>query len=171
MGSIGGYPLSWRQINKTKGEKMRGKQMRSVSRELGIFVIGFFIFGCADVWGADWRYFSTAHEGMLYWYDAQGVTYEPNKVIHVWIRKVRPDEGRIKGEGKITASELEQLTSRTSYEQSLIEIDCTEKSFNVLQRLIYDSEGVLRSGESKPGGRKRIQKNSNAEKLYKAVCK
>lgn len=145
--------------------------MKSLSVKLGVILIGLAIFGYAEVWGADWRYFSTANEGMLYWYDAQGVTYEPNKVIHVWIKKVRPYDSRIKGEGKITASELEQLTLGVGYEQSLIEIDCSEKTFNVLQRLIYDSEGALKSGESKPGGRKRIQKNSNAGKLYKAVCK
>ncbi len=141
------------------------------SGKLAVVFIGLIIFGFAEVWGADWKYFSTGDEGMLYWYDAQGVTYEPNKVIHVWIKKVRPEESRIKGEGRMTSSELEQLTLGMSYEQSLIEIDCTEKTFNVLQRLIYDSKGLLKSGESKPGGRKRIQKNSNAEKLYKAVCK
>ena len=145
--------------------------MKPLLVKLGVILIGLAIFGCAEGWGEDWKYFSTGDEGMLYWYDTQGVTCESNKVIHVWIKKVRPDESRVKADTKITPSELEQMTSGRSYEQSLIEIDCTEKTFNILQRLIYDSKGVLKSGESKPGGRKRIQKNSNAEKLYKAVCK
>ena len=148
----------------------KGDQMKSILM-LGVVLIGLSIFTNAEVWGADWKYFASGVEGTFYWYDAQGITYQPNRIIQVWIKKVRPDESRVKADAKITPSELEQMTSGRSYEQSLIEIDCTEKTFNILQRLIYDSKGVLKSGESKPGGRKRIQRNSNAEKLYKAVCK
>jgi hypothetical protein len=147
--------------------------LKSLSVNLGIILIGLFIFGHAGVWGADWKYFTTGADGTFYWYDAHGVIYHPNKVIQVWIKKVKADEimGMVKSGGKLTTSELEQMTLERSYERSLIEIDCIEKTFKHLQKFNYDSKGVLKSGESKLGVKKRIQKNSNAEKLYKIVCK
>ena len=147
--------------------------MKSLVGELGVILIGVLIFGYAEVWGEDWKYFSAGDDGIFYWYDAQGVTYQSNRIIQVWIKKVKADEimDMAKGGAKITASELEQMTLERNYEQSLIEIDCVEKTFNHLQKLNYDSKGVLKSGESKHGAKKSIRKNSNAERLYQAVCK
>jgi len=146
--------------------------MKSLFR-LGVLVAGLVIFGYAEGWGADWQYFSSGADGTIYWYDAQGITYYPNKVIQVWIKKIKADEimNIVKSDAKITASELEQMTSGRNYEQSLIEIDCAEKTFSRLQRLNYNSKGVLKSGESEPSAKKRIRKNSNAEKLREIVCK
>ena len=140
---------------------------------LGVVLIGLSIFTNAGVWGADWKYFASGADGTFYWYDAQGVTYQPNRIIQVWIKKVKADEvmDRVKTGAKITASELEQMTLKRSYERSLIEIDCVEKTFNILQKLNYDSKGVLKNGESKQGGKKPVLKNSNAERLYRVVCK
>jgi len=147
--------------------------MKSFSVKLGVFFVGLTILGYAEVWGADWRYFAVGGDGIFYWYDAQEVTYQPNRVIQVWIKKVKADEimEMIKSGAKITVSELEQMTSERNYERSLIEIDCVEETFNHLQKLDYDSKGVLKSGESKRGEKKPILKNSGAERLYKAVCK
>ena len=147
--------------------------MKSLLSKLAVLFIGLMILGYGEVWGADWKYFSEGGDGIFYWYDAQGVTHQSNRIIQVWIKKVKADEimNMVKGGAKITASELEQMTLERNYERSLIEIDCVEKTFNHLQKLNYDSKGVLKSGESKPGAKKRIRKNSNAEKLYQAVCK
>jgi hypothetical protein len=141
--------------------------------KLGVMLMGFFIFTYAEVWGADWKYFAVGGDGIFYWYDGQGVTYQPNRVIQVWIKKVKADEimDMIKSGAKITVSELEQMTLERNYERSLIEIDCVGNTFNILQKLDYDSKGVLKSGESKHGEKKPILKNSGAEKLYQAVCK
>ena len=51
-----------------------------------------------------------------------------------------------------------------------MEIDCVEKTVNFLQKLNYDSKGVLKSGESQLGSKKGIPTDSVAERLYKAVC-
>lgn len=122
---------------------------------------------------ADWKYFALGDDGIFYWYDAQRMTYQPNRTVQVWIKKVKAEEIMeiVKSGAKITVRELEHLTSKSNYERSLVEIDCVENTFNILQKLNYDSKGVSRSGESKPGGKKPILKKSGAEKLYQAVCK
>ncbi len=146
--------------------------MKSFFR-LVVVLIGLVILCHTEVRGENWKYFSTADDGVFYWYDAQGVTYQPNRIIQVWIKKLRADElmPMVKSGAKITDSELEQMTLGRDYERSLIEIDCVEKTFNHLQKLNYDSKGTLKGGESKFAGKKNIRKNSNAERLYKAVCK
>jgi len=147
--------------------------MKSLSVSLRVILVGLAISGYAEVWGADWKYFAVGGDGTFYWYDAQGVTYQPNKVVEVWIKKVKADEimEMLKRGAKITASELEQMTLERDYERSLIEIDCGGNTFNILQKLNYDSKGVLKSGESKAGGKKPILKDSRAERLHQAVCK
>jgi hypothetical protein len=147
--------------------------MKSLLGKLGVILIGLALLGYADVWGEDWKYFSAGGDGIFYWYDAQGVIYQPNRIIQVWVKKVKADEimNMVKSGAKITVSELEQMTLEKNYERSLIEIDCAEKTFNLLQQLNYDSKGVLKSGGSKLGAKKNIAKNSNAERLYQAVCK
>jgi hypothetical protein len=54
------------------------------------------------VWG-DWKYFGAGGDGIFWWYDTQGVTYHPNRMINVWVKKVRADEivDRVKSGGKI----------------------------------------------------------------------
>jgi hypothetical protein len=77
---------------------------------------------------------------------------------------------RVKSGGNLTLSELEQIASEKNYERVLMEIDCVEKTINFLQKMNYDSKGVLESGESQLGVRKSIPADSVAERLYKAVC-
>jgi hypothetical protein len=60
--------------------------------KLGSILVGLTVLIWAEVWGADWKYFAVGGDGIFYWYDAQGVTRQPNQVIQVWIKKVKADE-------------------------------------------------------------------------------
>jgi hypothetical protein len=146
--------------------------MKSLSVKLGVILVGLAIFSNTEVWGEDWKYFGAGGDGIFWWYDTQGVTYHSNRMINVWVKKVRADEivDRVKSGGKLTLSELEQMTSEKNYERVLMEIDCVEKTVNFLQKLNYDAKGVLKSGESQLGSKKSIPTDSVAERLYKAVC-
>jgi len=147
--------------------------MKSLLVKLGVVLVGLIIFGYAEVWGADWKYFGAGADGTFWWFDAQGVTYQPNRVIQVWVKKVKADEIKYMAESgaKVTLSEIEQITSEKNYERILMEIDCAKKTAYEGQKLNYDSKGVLKSGESKPGSKKGIPTDSIAERLYTAVCK
>ena len=136
-------------------------------------LLGLDIFGYAEVWGADWKYFASGADGTFWWYDAQGVTYQPNRVTQVWVKKVKADEIKhiVKSEKKVKLSEIEKITSEKNYERIIMEIDCVKKTAVELQKENYDSKGVLKSKESKPGSKKSIPTDSVAERLYNAVCK
>jgi len=96
--------------------------MRSLLVKLGVVLIGFAIFTHAELWGADWKYFGAGDDGIFWWYDAQGVVYQPNRIIHVWVKKVKADEIKNMVEiwAKVTLSELEQMTSKRDYERFLM---------------------------------------------------
>jgi hypothetical protein len=147
--------------------------MKSSSGKGGIILIGLFIFGYAEVWGADWKYFASGVDGTFWWYDTQGVTYHPDIIIHVWVKRLKADKimDRVKNGAKLTVVELEQMTSEMNYERVLIEIDCVKKTADERQKLNYDSQGVLKSGESILSARETIPTGSIAERLYEAVCK
>src|SRR5512139_1704923 len=124
--------------------------MKSLSVKLGVIFIGLFIFGYTEVVGADWKYFASGVDGTFWWYDAQGVTYHPNMIIQIWVKRCKADEIMeiVKNGAKLTTPELEQMTSERNYEQVLMEIDCLKKTVDEHQKLNYDSKGVLKSGES-----------------------
>ena len=147
--------------------------MKSLFKSMVLAIIGLAIFSHAEVWGEDWKLFSVGSEGIFWWYDSQGVTYHPDKMIRVWVKKVKAEEifAMIKSGAKIDRLELEKMISERDYERSLMEIDCVERTVNRLQKLNYDSKGVLKSGESKLGTKKDIPPESVAEQLYKRVCK
>ena len=147
--------------------------MKSLSVKLGVIVVGLFIFVFSEVCGADWKYFASGVDGTFWWYDPQGVTYHPNMIIHIWVKRLKADEimDMVKNGTKLTVSELGQMTSDRNYEQVLMEIDCVKKTADERQKLHYDSKGVLKSGESILGARESIPTDSIAERLYKIVCK
>jgi hypothetical protein len=147
--------------------------MKSLLVKLGVLFIGILILGNAEVWGAEWKYIGGGGNGTFWWYDTQGMTNHPNRIIQVWVKKVKADEiiDMVKSGRKLTVSELEQMTSEKNYERFLMEIDCVENTVNLLQKLNYDSKGVLKGGESKPGAKESIPTDSVGERLYKAVCK
>jgi hypothetical protein len=146
--------------------------MKSLFVKLGVLFIGLLIFGYTEVWGEDWKFLLAGDDGTCWWFDTQGVTVHPNKVIRLWIKKVKVEEiiGRIKSEAQLELRELEQVASRKDYERSLMEIDCVKKTYGYLQIFNYDSKGVLKSGVSESAVRS-IPAESVVDAIYKAVCK
>ncbi len=138
-----------------------------------LMIVGLAIFSHAEARGEDWKLFSVGSEGVFWSYDTQSVTYQLDKTIRVWVKRVKAEEilQTMKSGTKVDRSQLESMISGREYEKSLMEIDCPGKTVIRLQKLNYDSKGVLKSGESNPGTKKAIPPDSVAEKLYKILCK
>jgi hypothetical protein len=146
--------------------------LKSLLGKLGVILIGLTVLGNAEVWGADWKYLAAGDNGICWWYDSQGVTYQPGKMLKVWVKRVKAEEisETIKSGAKIDRSQLEKMISERDYELFLMEIDCVGKTVKGLQKSNYDSKGVLKSGESIIDTKKGIPADSVAERLYKIVC-
>jgi hypothetical protein len=146
--------------------------LKSLLGKLGVILIGLTVLGNAEMWGADWKYLAAGDNGICWWYDSQGVTYQLDKMMRVWVKRVKAEEisETIKSGAKIDRSQLEKMISERDYELFLMEIDCVGKTVKGLQKSNYDSKGVLKSGESIIDTKKGIPADSVAERLYKIVC-
>jgi hypothetical protein len=88
--------------------------MKHSSSKLGvIFLVMGLTICCARAWGADWEEFAEATTGIFY-YDVESVTSPSKGFYRVWIHNT------------------------TKHESSLIEIDCKEKNYRVLDVIEYD---------------------------------
>jgi len=85
----------------------------SSSKLVVIFLVVGLILCCARAWSADWKEFAEATTGIFY-YDAASVTSPSKDFYRVWIHNT------------------------TKRETSLIEIDCKEKNYRVLDIAEYD---------------------------------
>jgi hypothetical protein len=136
--------------------------MKSLSVKLGVILIGITIFANAEVWGADWKLFSSIDEADIY-YDVESITHPSKGVVRVWAKSIYT------GVSEIVLSVGEEYKNVT-FSEDLMEINCSEKKYCVLCTAYYSTDGILDS-ESKVKEWQSIAPKSVMEKLYKAVCK
>ena len=69
--------------------------MKSLLGKLGVILIGLAIFGCAEVWGADWKRFSSSENGISY-YDEENLTYPSRKAGGTLLTKLNYSDSIIR---------------------------------------------------------------------------
>lgn len=135
--------------------------MKSLSGKLGVILIGLSIFGCAEMRGGHWKFFSSTdlYEG-FYYVSKSHFLYKGT--VRVWIKLEYKEKGvaeNVKEFGK----DYENL----SYSLQLWEIDCPAKKQRILSIDEYSAEGNILNTKR---GRSRLSE-SLAKSLSKAVCK
>ena len=94
--------------------------MKSLSVKLGVILLIAGLTICqTQVWGADWKEFAEATTGFFY-YDKASVSSTREGFLRVWIHNT------------------------TKHESSLIEIDCKEKNYRVLDITEYDEASRIK---------------------------
>jgi hypothetical protein len=93
-------------------------KLLSTKRAVILVVVGLIIYQ-AKAWGTDWKEFTEATTGIFY-YDAGSVSSPSDGIFRVWIHNV------------------------TKRETSLIDINCREKDYRVLDVIRYDEAGRIR---------------------------
>ena len=145
--------------------------MKSLFVKLGVIFIGLFIFGHAEVWGADWVLYGETDTYKFY-YDKESIHRPSKNIVEVSEKQFYTDKGII-----YMVGELGKKYENLSHSMTLWQIDCANQNFRFLslthyskeekviysRRLLYASE---RAGEWSP-----IIKGTMGEILYKAVCK
>jgi hypothetical protein len=66
--------------------------MKSLFVKTGVILIGLFIFGHAEVWGEDWKYYGETFKGKLF-YDADNITQISKDIFRVWTKEVFTEKG------------------------------------------------------------------------------
>jgi len=112
------------------------------SVKLGVILIGLIIFGNAEVWGADWKLYTS---NSFYWgyYDTQSITRPSKNIVRVWSRRDFTEKG------VLDMGSLGEEYKHLSQARGLSEIDCVEKTIRYLSITYYDNkEGVIHSFSS-----------------------
>ena len=147
------------------GHKKGDDQMKSLSIKLGVVLIGFLIFGYAEVWGEDWNLYGSS-ENYLGYYDTQSITRPSKDIVRVWERFNFTEKGVLDMVRKF-GKKYENL----SHSIDLSEINCVEKTTRYLSKVSYDNKwGVIYSSSS-PQELDFVVPESLVENLYKEVCK
>jgi hypothetical protein len=139
--------------------------MKSLSVKLGVILIGLAIFGCAEVWGEDWKLYDS-NEDFLSYYDAQRITRPSKNIVRVWTKLDYTEKGVLGRVGKL-GKKFENL----SHSINLSEINCVKKTRRLLSRTDYDNKGDVIISSPSPLEWTFIIPGSMAESLYKEVCK
>ena len=144
--------------------------MKSLLVTLGISltVIGLAILGHAEVWGADWRFFSSTDLYECFYYE-DSMTHPSKNMVQLWIKLEYTEKG-VTGKVKEFGKHYEPL----KYSLQLWEINCATKKEHILLNKDYSAEGNILNTKPPKGGFsswKSIPKGSVGESLLKAVCK
>jgi hypothetical protein len=142
--------------------------MKSLSVRSGVILIGLFIFGYAEVWGADWKLYAKTdlHECF---YNAENMIRSSQDIVEVWTKLEYTERGIIE-----TVKKFGKHYENLSYSLELWEINYAEKKHRLLSITLYSVEGnILYTNQagSRPPPWKIISRESIEESLYKAVCK
>ncbi len=122
--------------------------MKLLSTKLGIIILVLGLTICyTKVWGADWKEFAEATTGSFY-YDMASVTSPSKDFFRVWIHNVN------------------------KHETSLIEIDCKEKNYRVLDVIKYDEKDRIKDRYDYYDNRGwlDISQNTVPEPLHSILC-
>jgi hypothetical protein len=139
--------------------------MKSLLGKLGVILIGLAILGCAEVWGADWKFYGST-ENYLGYYDAQSITSPSKNIVRVWTRLVWTEKGVL---GWV--EDLGEKCENLSHTIFLQEVNCAEKKLRLLSETHYDNKGSVIKSFSSPGEWRFIIPETVTESLYKEICK
>jgi len=118
-------------------------------------------------YGADWKLIGTSWE-TDYYYDPQSEQVLSKDIVQVWIKKIY-GEKKVKEFIKGIGPEFKEL----SYDNSLIEFNCSEKKSRLLNFSYYNQDGGLISSftpDSDSSSWNFIVPNSILDALFIIVC-
>jgi len=140
-------------------------QMKSFSVRPGVILVGLFIFGCAEAWGANWILYNFNDLNIRY-YDAETITRPSKDIVRVWVKWEYTYKGRIE-----IVKRLGEKYENIDFTVALEEINCSDRTKQNLSLDDYSKDGKTIFSTSGAYGWNYIVSGSPAETLYRAVCK
>lgn len=124
--------------------------MRSLFAKLVVIFIFMGVTICyAKVWAGEWKEFAVATTGVFH-YDAASISSTPEGFVRVWIHNV------------------------SNQETNLVEFNCKERTYHVLDVIQYDEANRVKSREdyydNPTHNWYNISPSSVPELLYKILC-
>jgi len=135
--------------------------MKSLSVKFGSIFIGLAIFWYGEVWGADWKFFSSTDLYEVFYYVSNShLLYKGT--VHVWVKLEYTEKG-IAEYVKRFGKDYQNL----SYSLQYWEINCPGKKRRILSVNQYSVKGNILN--TKPA--KSPFSKSFGDSLFEALCK
>jgi hypothetical protein len=135
--------------------------MKSLLGKSGVILIGLAIFGCAEMRGAHWKFFSSTDLYECFYY-AENMTRSYKNIVRVWIKLEYTEKGIAEN-----VKEFGKNYENLSYSLQLWEIDCPTKKQRILSINQYSVQGNILN--TKPA--KSRLSESLGKSLSETVCK
>jgi hypothetical protein len=129
--------------------------MKSLLGKLGVILIGLAIFGYAEVWGADWKFFQVTKSteqvgelpvyGNIHFYDATSVVYPSKNIVQVPTVQVWTKTFHVGRDQTFPPEAKDRLyetlnSLKLPYSTNLLEINCKERRFKSLKVFVFAAE-------------------------------
>jgi len=146
--------------------------MKSFSR-LGVILIGLAIFGYAEVWGADWKYYGEC-DLSIHYYDSESISRPSKNIVIVWTKSFYSEKGKIRLQQIFTGGEtpISKSIDKVGYSLDLEEINCESRMQQTLSTAYYSMEDKNIDSYTRENPKWNfILLGSVTDSLHKAVCK
>ena len=138
--------------------------MKSLLRGVVIAMVGFAVFGYAEVWGVDWELLEKIENAKSYHDKRDAPSSE--KIVKVWIKQVYTEKDK-----NIMISLVGARYENLSYSINSLQFDCNGKLIRFLSTTNFSENGDLLGLENPSDKWEPIPPNSMFDALYKLVCK
>jgi hypothetical protein len=138
---------------------------------IALFVLGVVILLNSEGWGWDWKAYQAAKNGDIYYLDPETIEKLPDDIVKVWIKTERTEFGGgdfKKHVEEVTSGKKEKVTGEIL---QLIDINCSRKTFRVVNLAVYDKNREIKEYYSDPSEWNVIPSESVTNFLSREVCK
>ena len=141
-------------------------KMKSPLSKFGVIlgIIGLVLFGYAEGWGVDWKYYGTNEDGS-YFYDTKSMTRHSKDLIEVWVQSAYTEKS-ISHWVREGGEDFQNL----DFTLISLELNCAERSARYLRIVFYSKNGKVFYPTDNDEWHF-IAPDSMIESLHKEVCK
>jgi len=140
-------------------------------RVIAFLVLGIVILLNSEGWGGDWKAYQAAKNGDIYYLDPETIEKLPDDIVRVWIKTERTEfrGGDLKKHvEEVTSGRKEKVTGEIL---QLIDINCSRKTFRVVNLAVFDKNKEIKEYYSDPSEWNVIPSESVTNFLLREVCK
>jgi len=138
---------------------------------IGLLVLGIGILLNSEGWGWDWKAYQAAKNGDIYYLDPETIEKLQDDIVRVWIKTERTEfrGGDLKKHvEEVTSGRKEKVTGEIL---QLIDINCSRKTFRVVNLAVFDKNKEIKEYYSDPSEWNVIPSESVTNFLLREVCK
>jgi hypothetical protein len=138
---------------------------------IALLVLTAVILLNSSGWGRDWKAYQAAKNGDIYYLDPETIEKLPDDIVRVWIKTERAEfrGGDFKKHvEEVTSGKKEKVTGEIL---QLIDINCSRKTFRVVNLAVFDKNKEIKEYYSDPSEWNVIPAESVTNFLSKEVCK